>query len=207
MAQTPADRDRAEWEKRREATREAAAKNPRSPAQAAMSVAKNFTQPTKPGYFTEENMSKTQLLVAQCKRLAGRATVIGNTVFTFDKNGIARIISQANNVYDFNVLLRQNGVVQLDADTLQPLDVTAPDPIVEPVILPPIIVEPVVMPPADPVVVEPVIEPPAAPPVVTVSGQAAETAPVAEVVQVENKASAKAPSAEKDVRRKPATTK
>lgn len=185
-----------------------------------MSVAKNFTQPTKPGYFTEENMSKTQLLVAQCKRLTGRATVIGNTVFTFDKNGITRVISQANNVYDFNMLLRQNGVVHLDPNTLQPLEMTkAEDPVilppadpvvVEPIVIPPAapaVVEPIVQPAASPTVTEPVIEPPAALPVVTVSGQAVETTPIAEVAQVENKAATKAPSAEKDVRRKPATTK
>lgn len=108
-------RDQQEFLKRREASREAATKNPRSPGAAAMTIMKNLAKPTVPGYFTEGPMLK-----AQCKRLANRAHVINNTVFRFDKNGITRIVNQANVLYDFQALLRMNGVVELDPETEQP---------------------------------------------------------------------------------------
>lgn len=211
---TLAGKDRLDWEKRREATREAAAKSQRSPGAAAMGIAKNLAQPTRPGFFNEENMAPSQMLAAQCKRLAGRSTVIGNTVFAFDKDGICRVINHSNVIYDFAILLRQNGVIVLDPITLRPLDPTVDgDPVVEapevPPVAPPVDETTSIEPPA-PLEVVPVevTEPPVAPPTPespTAPFDPAVTA--SETVKVDEKASVEAPVADKDTRRKPATKK
>lgn len=117
--QNPADerqvalrgRQLQEFQSRRAANTKQRSESPKHSGQLMSSLAKQFTAPTTPGYFREGPMLK-----AMCKRLAGRTTVIGNTVFTFDKAGICRIINQGNTALDYEFLLKQNGVHKLDDD-------------------------------------------------------------------------------------------
>jgi len=66
---------------------------------------KNAFDVPRIGYFKEGPM-----LRAQCKRLAGRSTVVGGTVFTFNDEGVCSVIDQANAKVDFETLCAQNGV-------------------------------------------------------------------------------------------------
>lgn len=88
---------------------------------------KTLAGPTQLGYFTE-GMMNAKILKAQCKRMAGRATIIGNTAFKFDRNGICRIANEANVSLDFKVLCRQNGVIELDPETEQPIEFSSKEP-------------------------------------------------------------------------------
>lgn len=60
---------------------------------------------------------------AYCKRLAGRETVIGNTVFKFDKDGICKF----KNTYvstcfeDFDKLCQMNGVKDITNEPTEPV--------------------------------------------------------------------------------------
>ena len=67
-----------------------------------------FETPTR-GYFTEGHMLK-----AKCPRLAGRSTVLGNTVFAFDKDGVCSVLDQGNARVDYELLLQQNGVQKFE---------------------------------------------------------------------------------------------
>ena len=62
------------------------------------------------------NVKGAKMLRAQCKRLASQNYVIGNTVFSFDKDGIVCIPDMGRQSEDFKHLLRLNGVIDLDAD-------------------------------------------------------------------------------------------
>lgn len=70
----------------------------------------------------------SQILIASCPRLRGQTTVIGNTAFSFDKEGICRKSNEGNVSIDFELLCAKNGVTRLDDDLVVvaptvPLDV------------------------------------------------------------------------------------
>lgn len=109
-------RDKILWEKRREATRETLMQAPKSGGAVGLNLLKLATKVAPLGYKTEGPMLK-----AQCKRLAGRAHVINNTVFRFDENGICRLIDQGYDGAAFELLCKQNGVVRLDPETELPM--------------------------------------------------------------------------------------
>lgn len=56
---------------------------------------------------------KTQILKAECKRLAGRTIVVNNTVFSFNDDGVSEVENFGNVSLDFKVLLRMNGVSEI----------------------------------------------------------------------------------------------
>lgn len=123
-----------EHQQRREATIKARAEGAKTPGQVGMGMKNMFFQTNKPGYFTEENMAKAKILRAKCPRMAGMSTVIGNTVFSFDAEGMCRKISEGHSLYDFDVLCSLNGVTRIEDDipvaelakTLTPLKVVSP---------------------------------------------------------------------------------
>jgi hypothetical protein len=120
---TTAERDKLLLEKRREATREKLMQAPKTAGAVGLGLMKNLAQVTQLGYKTEGSMLK-----AQCKRLAKRVHVIGNTVFRFDAEGICRVVDQGFNASDFDMLCKQHGVVRLDTETELPVGVAPPAP-------------------------------------------------------------------------------
>jgi hypothetical protein len=179
-------REAAEWEQRRDASRKRASESPRGPAAVALGLQKTLIGVARPGYFTEGAMLK-----AQCKRLTNQCTVIGNTVFRFDKNGITRTINQANVLYDFNELLKQNGVIELNDDET-PKGTASPAAVPPPAVTAPVVESPAPVTP--PVLDEQLEEMEAAPPDLVVP----EPAPAAPAADAPTK---------KEVRRKPAAEK
>jgi hypothetical protein len=144
-------------------------------AKLANQVTQSFLQTSfesnKSANFTEGNMRK--MLKARCERLTGRSTVIGNTVFAFDKDGVCNVLDQGNARVDFEILLQQNGV--------RPFDVA-------PVVAAPVVAAPVV---AAPVVAEEVPAPKAVSPVIVPD------APVEEEIEPLEEAPVVAKSSEK----------
>jgi len=87
------------------------------------------------------------MLKAQCKRLATRSVVYGKTVFKFDKDGICEVPPVAQ--YDFDVLIKQNGVSVYNPPKAVAAPATAIAPIPAPVpapVAPPVAEEPVMAP-------------------------------------------------------------
>lgn len=110
------------------AIRNAANGTPKNYAQVSNSFLKAAFDTPKRGYFTEGPMLK-----AKSMRLAGKSTVVGNTVFSFDKEGICKVIDQGNARLDFEVLIQQNGVQKVE-------DVVAA-PAADAVVVAPVVVE------------------------------------------------------------------
>lgn len=108
--------EKREWEMRRAATMKSAAAGRKTSGQLGLAMKGMFHQVAKPGAHSEENMAGAKLLKAFRKGFAGRACVIGNTVFNFDKDGICRVIDQGNARLDYEVFCRMNGVVPLTDD-------------------------------------------------------------------------------------------
>lgn len=69
----------------------------------------------KPSLFNESSYLEVKnMLKAKCIRLSGHNLVIGNTVFSFDKDGLAETPDLGNARYDFEALLKLHGVHVFD---------------------------------------------------------------------------------------------
>lgn len=64
---------------------------------------------------------------AQCKRLAGRSVLVGSTSFQFDDDGVCEVKpnGRGGQYYDFEVLLKMNGVVELKDEEKAPAEAEA----------------------------------------------------------------------------------
>lgn len=90
------------------AVKNTASSGGKNSSQVTSAFLRSSFEPNKRENFTEGNMRK--MLKARCERLTGRSTVIGNTAFAFDKDGVCSVLDQGNARVDFELLLQQNGV-------------------------------------------------------------------------------------------------
>jgi len=96
-------------EAKRATTRENLAKGSKTVGQLLLGLHKTAREaaPNK-----EVNMA-AKWLKAKCMRLAGRSTVIGQTAFAFDIDGLCKTLDQGNARVDYQVLIAQNGVTEV----------------------------------------------------------------------------------------------
>lgn len=85
-----------------------------------------------------ENMSKKSInatpkegkkLKAKSLRLANRNYTVGDTTFSFDKDGICKVIDTGRALYDYNILITLSGIEALPDDDIPPVPtITEPIP-------------------------------------------------------------------------------
>ena len=71
-------------------------------------------------------MSVAGVLRAQCKRMAQRTLVVGNTVFAFNKDGVAEVRDVGNTRVDYGMLIKRPGVSALENAVALPPDAPTP---------------------------------------------------------------------------------
>lgn len=79
------------------------------------------------------NMKDIKMIKIQCKRLAGRTDVVGNTIFKFNKDGIATVPDVGRTRDDVDLICRKNGVslVEDKVDDSDLLNVPTITPVME----------------------------------------------------------------------------
>lgn len=67
----------------------------------------------------QEPEPKVPMLLARCKRLAGRTKIVGHTVFKFNAMGICHARDVGTAASDFKALIRLNGIERITLDDIE----------------------------------------------------------------------------------------
>src|SRR5258706_16057376 len=116
-------------ERKEQALKSSADAAPKTPEAVRWSFLKKAAFEQAPlGYFTEANMS-VKKLQACWPAMANKTTVINNTVFAFDKNGVCTVLDEGNTRLDYELLLQKRHVQPWP---LQPVPAAVPASVEEP---------------------------------------------------------------------------